>query len=268
MSKQKSRRARAQRFTTDVEPQVKAAGCSMVIVNVEAHQFRVTGPLGGSVEFYASSHKWCCTHDSVLRGTGVETMLQFLATLAPPAPRPEPGAQLVSIFADASYEHSAGVAGYGYWIKGQGEAIHGGGPMTTMPPTSTEAEALAIAYAMHIAIVQGVLKEGGHAMLQSDCQPMLSALMKRFPGTQTSKAKATDLDVLPARRLAKSFHESGAFELIDTMIKNYRLRLTVRHVRGHDPVFSGRAYVNELCDTNARQGAAQARQLRRQRNAA
>ncbi len=268
MSKSKARRAKAQRFTTDVEPLVERHGCAMQIINPEIHQFRITGPLGGSVEFYASTHKWCCTHDSVLRGVGTETMFAFLATVERPAPREEERSALVSIFADAAYERSSGSAGYGYWIKGEGPSISGGGPMATMPPTSTEAEALAIAYALHLAITSGVLKDGGHAMLQSDCQPMLSALMRRFPGTQSSKAKATDLGVTPARRLARSFQESGAFQLIDTILKNHGIRLSVRHVRGHDPIFSGRAYVNELCDTNARQGAAQARQLLRRRSAA
>lgn len=185
-------------------------------------------------------------------------------------PRPRPVAQItyrpaVSIFADASFCQQTGSAGWGGWMVGGGlRAQTAGGPLRERCLTSHEAEALALANALHVAKARGYLRHGMLVMLQSDCAPVLSHLRRRLPSTvDAPMASIVDGISCPQAKKPPSPAIARAMEAIAAMAEALDLRFVVRHVRGHQggdaSTGQGRNFVNRGCDRLAKAGMAVAR---------
>src|SRR5271155_2275373 len=90
----------------------------------------------------------------------------------------------VTIFADASYDDRNRAAGWAAWIKADARAsAMASGAFKAMPSTSSDAELLAIANAMHSANRLGMIDDGAEILLQSDSNHALSIVLWAIPGS-------------------------------------------------------------------------------------
>lgn len=83
----------------------------------------------------------------------------------------------VTIFADASHDDRARVAGWGAWIKADGHiSVTCGAAMKSPVGSVTEAELCALANALTVARLRGLLATGCVVMLQSDSVSALAII--------------------------------------------------------------------------------------------
>lgn len=154
---------------------------------------------------------------------------------------------LVTIMTDASYCPDTGAAGYGYWIASNRGKCGGGGPLRRLLASSTTAETLAVANALHIAFKLGAAEIRDSVLVQTDCQ----AVIELFEG----------------RRRPVDGTEQEAYFHIQRIINKYFITLHFKHVKGHNArEGSARSVANHMCDKRARYFMKQMRN--QQRNAA
>ena len=89
-----------------------------------------------------------------------------------------------TIFADASYDGRNKAAGWAAWIKADGRAsAMASGAFKALPSTSSDAELLALANAMHQANRLGMIDDGAEILLQSNSTYALSIVLWAIPGS-------------------------------------------------------------------------------------
>lgn len=162
----------------------------------------------------------------------------------------------VVVFADASFDAKTGAAGWGAWVKADGEeSVTRGGTLRQTTANSTHAELCAIANALAVASLMGVLD--GHVMIQSDCLEALGAIRKTIGAADRPAAGGAPA---PARRrnLPKAF--LPVIKVISDQLCG--LTVSVRHVKGHQDG-GGRQWVNRACDRLAKDGMRLARASKR-----
>lgn len=172
-----------------------------------------------------------------------------------PAPKPN-----VTIFADASHDHNKRAAGWAAWIKADGrEAITCGAAMKKVMKNATEAELCAIANALTVARLHGLLSVDGCAMVQSDCHTAL-ALIATFVTKVIDNPAPGGLPVTRLKRkLARHIKKhAAAINVIQAVVSATGLTIITRHVRGHREG-DGRQWVNRLVDVRARREMRMAR---------
>jgi len=158
----------------------------------------------------------------------------------------------VTIFADASHDHRARVAGWGAWIKADGRnSITCGAAMKGTVASATEAELCALANALTVARLRGVLSAGCVVMMQSDCLVALAILRSKIPDIEDRPA-AGGLAVDPIRRMKLTKVHLAAVDVVREIVTALDISIVVRHVRGHQPG-GGRQWVNAAVDQIARQ---------------
>lgn len=166
------------------------------------------------------------------------------------------GKPRVTLFADASYHQRTGAAGWGAWIKADGQdPIVAGGPMKRPFTQSNQAELAAIANALWHANDVGALKSGDVIMVQSDCTHALHVLLWYVRGTSHRPIK--DGVPIPATRIKIAHREHECLAVINSLVKSCPMTLIVRHVRGHQKGEAGkrgRGWVNREVDHIARRG--------------
>lgn len=150
----------------------------------------------------------------------------------------------VTIFADASYCSELRVGGYGFWIACERGKKSGGGRLRTADvSSSTVAEMMALANALHCAIASKLVLDYDIVLLQTDCMAAIDA----FEGRRT--------------RLIQQELQIIAF--MRGLIEKGRLKLTYRHVKGHTGNGDRRSVTNHLCDKRAKKGLHAARTAKR-----
>lgn len=150
----------------------------------------------------------------------------------------------VTIFADASYCNELRVGGYGFWVACERGKKAGGGRLKTNDvSSSTVAEMMALANALHCAIAHGLVLDNDTVLLQTDCMAAIDA----FEGRRT--------------RLIQQELQIIAF--MRKLIEKGKLKLTYRHVKGHTGNGDRRSVTNHLCDKRARKGLNAARTAKR-----
>ncbi|QHB80481.1 putative ribonuclease H-like protein [Sphingomonas phage vB_StuS_MMDA13] len=105
--------------------------------------------------------------------------------------------------------------------------------------TSSAAELLAIVNAFFFAQLRGILVEGDHVLLQTDCQRAIDVL--------ESKIKELSND---ERAGKKRFYE---------LKREFGCTVSFRHVKGHTRRTEARYVTNNLCDQRAKHGMRLAR---------
>lgn len=145
----------------------------------------------------------------------------------------------VTIIADASHCPNTGAAGYGYWAVSERGRQGGGGSMRDPVDTSSAAELLAIVNAFFFAQMKGIVAEGDHVLLQTDCQRAIDIL--------ESKIKELSKDERVGK---KRFYE---------LKREYGCTVSFRHVKGHTRRTEARYVTNNLCDQRAKHGMRLAR---------
>lgn len=182
-----------------------------------------------------------------------------------------------TIFADASWCTITKAAGWGAWMIGRSKpSASGGGEIRDRVYGSTQAELLAMANALHVAAKRGYLAEGAEIMLQSDSVQMLGMLRHQFGAADRPMPDLEHGIPTPAmdpkcwrgkKKTPKeddvSVSRRTGLLAIQRIVEQYKLKLIVRHVRGHRSKAAnegdGRAYVNEVCDKLAYHGMQKAR---------
>lgn len=158
----------------------------------------------------------------------------------------------VTIFADASHDHNASVAGWGAWIKADGRSsITCGSAMKGTVASATEAELCALANALTVARLRGALARGSVVMLQSDCLVALAIIRGKIPDVEDRPA-AGGLAVDPVKRMKLTKVHLAALEVVREIVSALEISIVTRHVRGHQPG-GGRQWVNAAVDKIARQ---------------
>jgi ribonuclease HI len=157
----------------------------------------------------------------------------------------------VTIFADASHDHDARVAGWGAWIKADGRSsITCGAAMKRTVASVTEAELCALANALTVARLRGVLVTGSVVMMQSDCLVALAIIRKAIPDVDDRPAPG-GLAVVPIKRMKLTKVHLAAIDVVREIVTALEISIVTRHVRAHQPG-GGRQWVNSAVDKIAR----------------
>jgi ribonuclease HI len=157
----------------------------------------------------------------------------------------------VTIFADASHDHNARVAGWGAWIKADGRSsITCGAAMKGRVASAIEAELCALANAMTVARLRGVLSERCVVMMQSDCLVALAILRSKIPDVEDRPAPG-GLAVDPIKRMKLTRVHLAAVDVVREIVTALGISIVTRHVRAHQPG-GGRQWVNAAVDRIAR----------------
>ena len=145
---------------------------------------------------------------------------------------------LITILADASHCPESKVGGYGYWIASNRGKKAGGGIFKGLVATSSLAEMMAIANAIHIAIRDHIIQQGDRVLVQTDCEAAIQSFSY-------------------GRSLTKS--ELRTVEYVLNLIKSLCVDLEFRHVKAHTSNKDKRSLANRNCDHTARQAMREAR---------
>lgn len=150
----------------------------------------------------------------------------------------------VTVMTDASYCPDTGAAGYGYWIASNRGKHGGGGPLRKLLGSSTTAETLAVANALHIAFKLKLADRNDSVLVQTDCV----AVITLFQGGRRPIDRTEQAAYLHVMRLVDKFH----------------FNLRFKHVKGHNArEGSARSVANHMCDSRARHYMKQVRQRER-----
>lgn len=145
----------------------------------------------------------------------------------------------ITILADASHCPDTKAAGYAYWIASTRGSFGGAGPLKGKVETSTLAEVMAIANAVHIAIARKSVVNGDTILCQTDCEAAIS--------------------LFEDRRSKPSVFEYKVKLHIDQLIKDNSIILMFKHIKAHSGQRGARFIANDKCDKSAR------KEMRRQR---
>lgn len=144
----------------------------------------------------------------------------------------------VTIIADASHCPETKVAGYGFWIASGRGKFGGGGAMRSKVDNSTIAEMQAVVNSLWIALDKGFAQEGDEILIQTDCLAAIQAF-----GSQ--------------RYL--SADEQKVTRALRGLADNFKLKLKLKHVKGHTTRAEARFVTNNCCDKRAKAAMRKAR---------
>ena len=166
-----------------------------------------------------------------------------------------------TIFADASYDDRNKAAGWAAWIKADGRAsAMASGAFKALPSTSSDAELLAVANAVHSANRLGMIDDGAEILLQSDSVHALAIVLWAIPGS-IERPHENSATIFPYNKPKLKDDARKAVEVIRAIVSARRLKVACRHVRGHTEG-AGRQYVNRAVDAAARKAMRQAKTSR------
>lgn len=146
---------------------------------------------------------------------------------------------LVTIVSDASFCVDTGAAGYGIWIACDRVKLKHGGQFKDRMKSSNEAEVCAIVNGIHHAIKTKHLFAGDSLVINTDCQAAIQLLNR-------SRDFATKREQL-------------ALQTYTLLVKNYRLKVYLKHVKGHTGRRDNRSLSNKYCDATAKENMKLAR---------
>lgn len=145
----------------------------------------------------------------------------------------------VTVIADASWDPNLKVAGYGFWIKSARDGTPGQGGFKGTVESASTAEAMAIVNALVIGLKKDKIQSEDDVLLQTDC--------------------VAAIDLFENRRRNLNHQEAEVKKTFEKYVKDYKLRVTFRHVKGHSLRREARYTTNRLCDMRAK---AEMRRLR------
>lgn len=146
---------------------------------------------------------------------------------------------LITILADASHCPETKVGGYGYWLASKRGKKGGGGTFKGTVETSSLAEMMAVANALHIALTDHIVQMDDQVLIQIDCEAAIQAF-----GYQ--------------RKLTPA--EVKTVEYVQKLKKSFNLALEFRHVKAHTSNNDNRSLANKACDKFARKAMRKARE--------
>jgi ribonuclease HI len=157
----------------------------------------------------------------------------------------------LALFTDASYCQHTGVAGWAVWMKNaemEAGVTHSAAIRETTRGAG-EAELIAVANGLYLAVRYGRLKPGGSVLIQSDRLDALAIIRK---ATRAQDRRIVGGEPVPvAKRPAAYLRDHAALKLIVELEREHTLTLFVRHVRAHQEG-AGRTWVNNRVDELAK----------------
>lgn len=116
--------------------------------------------------------------------------------------------------------------------------------MKTPVESSHAAEMLAVCNSMFAALKFGLVVEGDHILMQTDCMAAIRAFENM--------------------RQTKKPQEKEALRYFRELRKERNLTVSFRHVKGHTTRTEARYVTNNLCDQRAKEGMRRARRALKQ----
>lgn len=144
----------------------------------------------------------------------------------------------VTVLADASHCPDTKAGGYGFWIASARGKKGGSGALKGEIVSSTLAEMMAVANAIHHAILEGLVQGHDVLLVQIDCESAIFAL--------TGKRRSSEL-------------EQKVLAHINKMMKLLHLKIEYKHVKAHTSNKEARFAANNACDRAARKAMRRAR---------
>ncbi len=144
----------------------------------------------------------------------------------------------VTILADASHCPETKAGGYGYWIASARGKKGGSGALKGSISSSTLAEMMAIANAIHHAIKFGLVQAQDVLLVQTDCESAIFAFSKKRKGSE---------------------EEKKVVEYVLRVVRLLSLAIEYKHVKGHTNSSKARFAANNACDRAARKAMRRAR---------
>ena len=134
----------------------------------------------------------------------------------------------ININTDASYSQTHLLGGYAFHIKGEDFVVRQSGVLKGNPVSSTEAELMAIEYAMTILLSQPSRKGNEKVVIWTDCRGAIGRIIN--PKTQVDKR---------ANKLWKKLANKLGYA-------------SLRHIKSHTENEDIASLMNKWCDENAR----------------
>lgn len=150
----------------------------------------------------------------------------------------------VTLMADASHCPDRNVAGYGFWIASARGKKAGGGAIKSLVDNIGEAELMALANALFVAINENFVAPGDNVLMQTDSLAAIGAIGKT------------------RKRMTQKEGEVASYIL--RLAENNALLLRVKHVKGHSGRAEARFVSNHMCDRRAKTGLMTARKLHKE----
>lgn len=144
----------------------------------------------------------------------------------------------VTILADASHCPETKAGGYGYWIASARGKKGGSGALNGSIASSTLAEMMAIANAIHHGVKLNLVQGHDILLIQTDCESAIFAF--------TNKRKG-------------SAEEKKVVEYVQKVMGLLKLTIEYKHVKGHTNSSEARFAANNACDRAARKAMRRAR---------
>jgi len=145
----------------------------------------------------------------------------------------------IIVLADASHCPQTKAGGYGFWIASARGKRGGGGQLKGKVDTSTLAEMMAIANAIHQGIVWGLIRSQDELLIQTDCQAAIDGFMKERKLSETENTVVCHVLKLQNR---------------------VQLKVIFKHVKGHTNHSDAKYSSNRVCDRVARRHMKRARE--------
>lgn len=247
----KRNKARAANRLAEFEAQIPSMlerGFTAQSLDPDRIHWRVELAHGETGDYWPSTRTWMILKGpNKSQGKDLNVLLLRLEKIgrvsAPVSSTPD-----VTIFADASLCPKTKAGGWGAWMKRNGgDSFEAGGQLRDLAPTSSHAEACALANAIHIGIRQGHLQKGDRVLLQSDNLAALCAIAAIVPGALISDKGGAAVTVGKRSKLKNE----PCIQSIRRLAIDMDLTVVVRHVRGHQQG-DGRNWVNRRCDELAK----------------
>jgi ribonuclease HI len=146
----------------------------------------------------------------------------------------------ITVFADASFCFKTGAAGIAVWAR-TNNRFHRMSQRLTFPVlNSAEAETIALGTGILSALENLAPEPGDRLSVQSDCLHALNAVVLFQCSTQMERSFAVR---------------------VDAAVREARVSLHPKHVKGHTGVHDARSYANDWCDREARDRMRESRKL-------
>lgn len=175
---------------------------------------------------------------------------------------------MLTLFVDASYCPKTKAAGWGAWLikDGWDRGRFLGGPMRRPFRSTLTVELCGIASAVHDLEVEGVLDSAKIIVVQCDNISALGAIVSNVPNASAaSRRDVRDVEHIPTVRMSScDSYAQEAIRYLRTVLVGKRI--FARHIKGHQSDNTGRAWINDQCDAEAKRHMRAVREeLREQR---
>lgn len=134
----------------------------------------------------------------------------------------------INVNTDASYDKDYMIGGYAFWIRSDSFVVKQCGLLKGNPRTSTDAELMAIEYAMKILLAQPCYSKSYKVAIFTDCLAAIGKILR----------PKTDLD----RRVQKLWRK----------LTTKQGEASLTHVRSHTQRNDIASSLNDWCDKNAK----------------